>query len=207
MDTPKLYPHPLGNSEDKSELMSSLRSTIEHFFPENKVSLGALKRKLPFLLLQAVSKTSLAGYCVVLLNEEQIQYEAVFGFISVTPNGWIYGLPLNRKTATAKVRTYFDSIFKVDKFVTFPTTWAKVRLNTNLGTFIYERSRGEDVNYGGYWSFTVTPVKSTWKERFTRYFRRKSEEEIEVITATLQENAPNFVPVLPNNRALKDLNL
>ena len=100
MDTPKLYPHPLGDSEDKSELMSSLCSTIEHFFPENKVSLGALKRKLPFLLLQAVSETSLAGYCTVLLNEEQIQYEAVFGFISVTPNGWVYSLPLNRKTVT-----------------------------------------------------------------------------------------------------------
>ena len=205
MATPKLYPHPLGDPNDKSELMSSLRSTIEHFFPENKVSLGALKRRMPFLLLRAVSETALAGYCTVLFNEEQKRYEVVFGFISVTPNGWVYSLPLNSKTVTAKVRSHFDSIFKVDKFVPFPTTWAKVRLNTNVGTFIYERTRGEDNNYGGYWNFTVTPVKSTWKERFARRFRRKSAEEIEVITASLQENAPSYVPVLPSESTIKDL--
>lgn len=196
MAKPQLYLNSSGNI-DNSELISSLRSTIEQFFPDNKMSLGALKRKLPFFLLHAAHQASLPAYGTMLFNATKWQYETVLGFITDIPNTWVHTSPIYSRMSAAKARAHFDNMFRTDKFVPYPTIWARVKLNTNVGSFIYERTKSEADTYGVYWHFTMTPTASSWNERISRFFCRKSEEEIKVITVSIQDTAPAHPPVLP----------
>lgn len=168
------------------DVSEDVLNTFTVYFGKDVVSIGALVRKLPYLLMSLCNSSPKEWIVSVEYNPKNNSFES-----SIRSDRSIITV-VNPDQNSKSMRTSFNilnKVFKEDKWILQEVTYGKVRFKTKSDIFIYEKTKwvsGDKPRY----QFKIKRESTGVLNSIMRMFRDKSVEIIssEVLETSISPN-------------------